>query len=86
MMVFSVCMNVCILIYTSACGEATCDERWLSFTSCIIIIIIMVVVSVLKVVVCVFEFGGLHSKVLVCKLQFYTVCLQFFCIFFVFFW
>ncbi len=25
--VFSVCMNVCILINTSACGEATCDER-----------------------------------------------------------
>ncbi len=27
----------------------------------------------LKVVVCVVGFGGLHSKVLVCKLQYYTV-------------
>ncbi len=76
-MVFYVCKNNSMhLLYISIYFCLWRSYLWwalilhvaFSFTTCII----MVVVSIL-IAVCVVEFSGLHSNFLVCKLQFYTV-------------
>ncbi len=75
--IMCVCMNdsvhLLILVYTSACGETTCDEHLFYllhyYGGCRYVIS----TKVILIAVCVFEFSGLHSNVLVCKLQFFVL-------------
>ncbi len=70
-------MTLCtfyILIYTSACGEASFDSscgflfyHLHYYAGC------QYVKKQILIAVCVVEFTGLHSNFLVCELQFYTV-------------
>ncbi len=71
-------MTLCtfyILVYTSACGEATCDELWFFFYHLQYYGGCQYVKGTKQILiaVCVDEFSGLHSNFLVCKLQLYTV-------------
>ncbi len=71
--IMCVCMNDYILVYTSACGETTCDEHLFYllhyYGGCGYVI----GTKLILIAVCVFEFSGLHSNVLVCKLQFFVL-------------
>ncbi len=75
-------MTLCtfyILVYTSDCGEATCDELWFFMWLSLLPPALLWCCQYVKgakqilIAVCVVEFSGLHSNVLVCILQFYSV-------------
>ncbi len=81
MIVFCVCMNESVhllSVYTSAHGEATCDELWFFvwFSFPIALLWCCQYVKGTKQILiaqCVVEFSRLHSDFLVCELQIYTV-------------
>ncbi len=75
-------MTLCtfyILLYTSACGEATCDELSIFMRLSLLPPALLCCCQYVKgtkqilIAVCVVEFSYLHSNVLICKLQFCSV-------------
>ncbi len=70
--------TVYILLYTSACGEATCEELSFFMRLSLLPPALLWWLSECKktqilIAVCVVEFSGLHSDFPVCKLQFCSV-------------
>ncbi len=75
-------MTLCtfyILFYTSACGEATCEELSIFMRLSLLPPALLCCCQYVKgtkqilIEVCVVEFSCLHSNVLICKLQFCSV-------------
>ncbi len=75
-------MTLCtfyILLYTSDCGEATCEELSIFMRLSLLPPALLCCCQYVKgtklilIAVCVVEFSYLHSNVLICKLQFCSV-------------